>query len=87
MSVNWDKSFETENGVIIDGSVYLGNDEGEGQIRDDSVPALYYKELPFAFFKVPIDREIVIPEGHQLNNYNGMEIRGQLTIRGMLVLR
>ena len=31
--------------------------------------------------------ELTISEGTQLLNYNGMEVRGQLTIKGMLVLK
>ena len=87
MTVNWDKANEFEHGLIIDGLVHIGNDDGETHIKDSYVPKLYAKELPFKFFHIPVDREVIIPEGHQLNNYNGFEIRGQLTIRGMLVLK
>jgi len=86
MAVNWDKAFETENGVIIDSTVYLGNDTDEGVIKDSEVPKLYYKELPFTFFTIPVDRDIVIPTGHQLYNIDGIEVKGQLTIDGSLAL-
>ncbi len=83
---DWEKSFELENGLVIDEAVYLGNDGGEGVIIDDEVKTLYFKELPFTFQEIPLDREVLIPEGHQLLNYNGMTINGDLAIKGNLVL-
>lgn len=86
MTVNWNESNEFDNGLIIDEVIYLGDDNGEGQLRDGYVPKLFMKELPFTFFNIPIDREIKIPEGHQLYNVDGLEVNGQLTIEGSLVI-
>ena len=86
MATDWDKAFETENGVIIDSTVYLGNDNDEGMIKDVEVPSLYYKELPFTFHTVPSGRDIIIPTGHQLLNKGGLTVEGQLTIDGSLAL-
>lgn len=86
MTVNWDKANEFENGLIIDEVVHIGNDSGEGQLKDDYVPKLFMKELPFPFFHIPTDREVKIPEGHQLVNIDGLEIDGQLTVEGSVVI-
>ena len=45
------------------------------------------EELTVLPWKIEADTEFIIPENKQMINYNGLEIRGQLTIRGILVLK
>jgi len=57
------------------------------EITDANTPNdMILSDLLVCPWKIPSDKEFLIPENKQLLNKNGMVIKGQLTIRGMLVL-
>ncbi len=86
MSVNWNDANEFESGLIIDGFVHIGNDNSEGEYKDNELPLVRFRSFPSSYFKVEINRENKISENHQHINIDGFEIEGQLTIEGQLVI-
>ncbi len=87
MAVNWDKAFETDNGIIIDGVVYVGSDSGVLTVKDTNGDIEFtLQDLTYVKEEVVTSTEVTIPAGFQHVLYQSYVLTGTLTINGKVVV-